>query len=78
MLEPFEHGRLIVRGEIDRELRRRVLAVRDTRPQPFRDDKALASWNGLALAALAEAGSRLDREDWLGRRASSARSSSAH
>ena len=65
VLEPFEHGRLIVRGEIDSELRSRVLAVRDTRPQPFRDDKALASWNGLALAALAEAGSRLDREDWL-------------
>ena len=26
------------------------------RPQPFRDDKALASWNGLALAAFADAG----------------------
>ena len=35
------------------------------RPQPFRDDKALASWNGLALAALAEAGYRLERDDWL-------------
>ncbi len=43
----------------------RVLAERDTRPQPFRDDKALASWNGLALAALAEAGYRLERADWL-------------
>ena len=41
-------------------------AVRDTRPQPFRDDKApVASWNGLALAALAEAGYRLERDDWL-------------
>ena len=35
------------------------------RPQPARDDKALASWNGLALAALAEAGWRLGRPDLL-------------
>jgi hypothetical protein len=65
LLEPFEHGRLIVRGELDPELRRVVRAERDTRPQPFRDGKALASWNGLALAAFAEAGCRLDRDDWL-------------
>jgi uncharacterized protein YyaL (SSP411 family) len=65
LLEPFEHGRLVVRGELDPELRARVLAERDRRPQPFRDDKALASWNGLALAALAEAGYRLERGDWL-------------
>ena len=56
---------LVVRGEVEPELRRRILAERDLRPQPFRDDKALASWNGLALAALAEAGGRLEREDWL-------------
>ncbi len=65
MLEPFEHGRYIVRGELDPELGARVLAERDLRPQPFRDDKALASWNGLALAALAEAARRLERDDWL-------------
>ena len=64
-LEPFEHGRLIVRGELDAELRGRVLEERSKRPQPFRDDKALASWNGLALAALAEAGYRLERDDWV-------------
>ena len=69
LLEPFEHGRFIVRGELDPELRERLLAERDTRPQPFRDDKALASWNGLALAALAEAGYRLERADWLDARA---------
>ena len=65
LLEPFEHGRYVVRGEVEPALRERVLAVRDARPQPFRDDKALASWNGLALAALAEAGYRLERADWL-------------
>jgi uncharacterized protein len=65
LLEPFEHGRYVVRGEVAPELRARVLAERDQRPQPFRDDKALASWNGLALAALAEAGYRLERQDWL-------------
>jgi hypothetical protein len=65
LLEPFEHGRFVVRGTVDRELRTRLLAERDARTQPFRDDKALASWNGLALAALAEAAYRLERPDWL-------------
>jgi uncharacterized protein YyaL (SSP411 family) len=32
-----------------------LLERRAKRPQPARDDKALASWNGLAIAALAEA-----------------------
>ena len=59
-LEPFEHGRFIVRGELDDETRARLLSIRDQRPQPFRDDKVIASWNGLALAALAEASFRLD------------------
>jgi hypothetical protein len=65
LLQPFEHGRSIVRGELDEETRRHALAVRAERPQPFRDDKVVASWNGLALAALAEAGYRLERTDWL-------------
>ena len=65
LLEPFEHGRFIVRGELDPELRAELLAKRVLREQPFRDDKAIASWNGLALAALAEAGYRLERPDWL-------------
>jgi uncharacterized protein YyaL (SSP411 family) len=65
LLEPFEHGRSIVRGELDEEERRRLLEIRARRPQPFRDDKAIAAWNGLALAALAEAARRLERPDWL-------------
>jgi len=65
LLFDFEHGRCIVRGELDEETRLRALAVRERRPQPFRDDKVLASWNGLALAALAEAGRRLARPDYV-------------
>jgi len=64
-LEPFEHGRFIVRGALDPDLRRRLLTERDARRQPFRDDKALASWNGLALGAVAEAGYRLEHPEWL-------------
>ena len=69
LLEEFEHGRYVVRGELEPQLRARLLAARDERAQPFRDDKALASWNGLALAAVAEAGYRLERDDWLDRAA---------
>src|SRR5207248_3338277 len=64
-LEPFEHGRFVLRGELDEETRSRLLAVRSRRPQPGLDDKAIASWNGLALAALAEAGRRLGRPDFV-------------
>ncbi len=63
LLQPFEHGRSIVRGELDEALRQRLFEVREQRPKPLRDDKAIAAWNGLALAALAEAGRRLERTD---------------
>ena len=65
LLQPFEEGRSIIRGELDEELRRRLFELREQRPKPLRDDKAIASWNGLLLAALAEAGRRLERRDWL-------------
>jgi uncharacterized protein YyaL (SSP411 family) len=65
LLQPFEHGRFIVRGELDEVLRAELLVIRQERPQPGLDDKAIASWNGLALAALAEAARRLERPDWL-------------
>jgi uncharacterized protein len=41
-----------------------LYAQRDKRVHPGLDDKVLASWNGLALAALAEAGRALGREDY--------------
>jgi uncharacterized protein len=63
LFEPFEEGRFILRGELDDETRAGLLEIRAARPQPGLDDKAIASWNGLALAALAEAGRRLGRPD---------------
>src|SRR5213080_2529052 len=63
LLQPFEDGRGIIRGDLPPELRRRLFEERERRPKPLRDDKAIASWNGLALAALAEAGRRLDRAE---------------
>src|SRR5690242_13627231 len=68
----FEHGRstLQLRDDPDdparwEDVRSRLLAARAARPQPARDDKVVASWNGLAVAALAEAGALLERPEWL-------------
>ncbi|MFJ8183322.1 thioredoxin domain-containing protein [Streptomyces sp. NPDC096105] len=44
-------------------IRERLLAARDRRPAPGRDDKAVAAWNGLAIAALAETGAYFGRPD---------------
>jgi uncharacterized protein YyaL (SSP411 family) len=65
LLEPFEHGRFVLRGDLTEEERHALFHAREPRPKPARDDKAIASWNGLALAALAEAGRRLERSDLL-------------
>jgi hypothetical protein len=56
LLQPFEHGRFIVRGALDDETRARLFELREQRVKPARDDKAIASWNGLLLAAFAQAG----------------------
>jgi uncharacterized protein YyaL (SSP411 family) len=40
--------------------RRSLFDAREKRPKPFRDEKILASWNGLMAGALASAGSALD------------------
>jgi uncharacterized protein len=47
------------------EARRALLEVRAQRVRPGLDDKRLASWNALAIAALAEAGAVLGRADYL-------------
>ncbi|TKG61353.1 thioredoxin domain-containing protein [Prauserella endophytica] len=46
-------------------VRSALLEARARRPQPARDDKVVAAWNGLAITALAEAGVALERPDWV-------------
>jgi uncharacterized protein YyaL (SSP411 family) len=56
-LEPAEvESRLVA-------ARGRLLARRAQRPQPARDDKALAAWNGLAIGAFADAARLLEASD---------------
>jgi len=45
--------------------REKLLAAREGRVPPARDDKVLTSWNGLMLRALAEVGAGLGRPDYL-------------
>jgi uncharacterized protein len=66
----FEHGSSTLQLPADPDdperwaaVRARLLAARRARPQPARDDKVVAAWNGLAIAGLAEAGALFDRPD---------------
>ncbi len=46
------------------EARRRLFEAREKRVKPARDEKVLTAWNGLMLAAFAEAARALQREDY--------------
>ncbi|WP_192255415.1 thioredoxin domain-containing protein [Mesorhizobium silamurunense] len=46
-------------------LKAKLLTVREKRVRPGRDGKALTDWNGLTIAALAEAGRALAQPDWI-------------
>jgi hypothetical protein len=46
-------------------MREKLLARRAVRVRPGFDDKVLADWNGLMIAALANAADAFDRADWL-------------
>jgi uncharacterized protein YyaL (SSP411 family) len=45
--------------------RAKVLAAREARPRPHRDDKIVASWNGMMISALARAGAYFGEERYL-------------
>jgi len=47
------------------EAEKKLLAARDLRIRPFRDDKLLADWNGLMIAALAHAGAAFDNLEYI-------------
>ncbi|WP_329207948.1 thioredoxin domain-containing protein [Streptomyces sp. NBC_00683] len=49
------------------DVRARLLAARELRVRPERDDKIVAAWNGLAIAALAETGAYFGRPDLIDR-----------
>jgi uncharacterized protein YyaL (SSP411 family) len=68
----FEHGTSVLQrrrepDDLERldRIRGVLLAVREGRPRPARDDKVVAAWNGMAIAALAEAGLLFDRADFI-------------
>jgi hypothetical protein len=56
-------GDLDQRAELA-EARRALFAAREQRVHPGRDEKVLTSWNGLMLAAFAEAARALSRDDY--------------
>jgi uncharacterized protein YyaL (SSP411 family) len=51
--------------EVRERIRQALFAARAPRVRPGLDDKRLASWNALAIAAFAEAGAVLGREDYI-------------
>ena len=70
----FEHGLSVLQLRTDprpedadryASARSRLFAARASRPRPARDDKVVAAWNGLVVAALADAGDLLARPDWV-------------
>jgi len=69
----FEHGASVLQlrtppedPERHARVRDALRRARDGRVPPARDDKIVAAWNGLAIAALAEVGALFERPDLVG------------
>ncbi|MGE0492169.1 MAG: thioredoxin domain-containing protein [Vulcanimicrobiota bacterium] len=65
MAEGIVHDGVVTAAGPYPEARARLLQARNQRPRPAVDTKVLASWNGLMIAALAQAGRYLERPDYL-------------
>ena len=68
----FEHGASTLQLPQDPDdwerwarVRAALMAARDGRVRPGRDEKVVAEWNGLAIAALADAGALFDEPGWI-------------
>jgi uncharacterized protein YyaL (SSP411 family) len=68
----FERGASVLQlardpedGDRFDDVRRRLLAAREQRVRPERDDKVVAAWNGLAISGLVDAGRLLGREEYV-------------
>jgi uncharacterized protein YyaL (SSP411 family) len=71
----FEHGTSTLQlrhypsDEAERDriavARRLLLAARDQRPRPGRDDKVVAAWNGLAISGLCDTGLLLGEQEYV-------------
>ena len=68
----FEHGASVLQMHKDpddekrwRRVRGALLDVRASRVQPGRDDKVIAAWNGLVIAALADVGVLFGRTEFI-------------
>ncbi|HEY2764814.1 MAG TPA: thioredoxin domain-containing protein [Pseudonocardiaceae bacterium] len=75
----FEHGTSVLQLPADpddperwQRVHAALLAARAARPQPARDDKVVTEWNGMAITALTEAGTVLDRPEWVAAAAAAA------
>lgn len=68
----FEHGNSTLQLLADPQdpgawskFRSQLFTARSNRIRPGQDDKVVASWNGLTISALAEAGSIFDESEWI-------------
>ncbi|GAB20474.1 hypothetical protein GOEFS_115_01140 [Gordonia effusa NBRC 100432] len=68
----FEHGTSTLQLPVDPDNVQRFAAVvdrlraaREKRPQPGRDGKVVTAWNGMTITGLVEAGTALNRPEWV-------------